>query len=209
MSETGAERTSDELVHFDRLRFLTENYTQLQGLRLIPIGLMFVGLGLFWNPGVSKLTLSVIVAVALAGVVLIGRYYSRRFGRVRRRWSSHLRDGVVVGLFLAAFFGGVWLDRHLVVPVSVSSLAVAGLFYYIHGCSGGHRRHYAVLAWCFVVLGLVPLSGLIESSRIFAGGSLGFWIMGAAYLLIGTLDHLLLVRSLGPAQAGEDDEDAL
>lgn len=85
----------EEIRDLERLRYITENYEQLQGLRNVPLGIILLASGVLTYPFASRPTFSPIMSDAffylsfglLIGVTLlyfiIGDYYERRFGWVQ------------------------------------------------------------------------------------------------------------------------------
>ncbi len=191
-----------------QLRFVTENYPNLQGLRLVPFALLFLAKPL---TSVLDSTLAFVIALALAFSLFfaIGEYYKRTFGRVQRRSRSRARDLVLILLFGAGFFAALWIDEKFQPPFSTIGLLVALLFAGIHLRSRVKRRHYAVLALLFLMLSFLPMIGLLTTGDLFGKGApIGELVLGLTYLLVGILDHLLLVRSLSPLPV-EQDENAI
>lgn len=206
-SESGAGLSS--AAELRRLRDVTGNYSQLQGLRLIPVGLVFVANALFWRGSMEPRVFALTFAAALLLYAWIGQYYKRAFGRVRRLMRHHARDGLAVALFVVLVFAGAWAERRYNLPFSSSGLAVAGLFLYLYFSSGSRRRHYLWVAAGFALLSFLPLLGVISSGDFFGRGTiLGNLALGVAYILVGIFDHLYLVKSFKPVPA-ESDADTI
>ena len=209
MSQTAHHESAEGSIDLRRLQFLTENYTHLQGLRLIPFGVAFMAKPLIWGPQLDKAVLLGLMTVAVVLFYWIGLYYKRTFGRVQRRRSAQLRDTLAVVLFFAAVVASLSLEERFQPPVSLLGLSMAALFVYIYRCSAGQRPYYLAVAALFASLSLVPLLGIARPDEIFGRpGWLGDIALGAAYLFVGILDHLLLVRSLKPLPE-ESDADAV
>lgn len=194
-----------------RLRYVTENYTHLQGLRLLPFGLFFLVKGMMGQAFTNSAVISGMLAAAVLLFYLIGRYYESRFGRVRRETSALLKDSAAALFCLALIVAGIQLDKLYDMPVSMVSLAVAGLFFYIHLHSSGQLHHYGVMAVIFLLVGLMPATGWVASREIFGvERTTGDFLLAGAYLVGGVLDHLFLIRTF-PAQEAQEgsDDDAL
>src|SRR5258708_36853149 len=83
----------DHMDDLRRMHYVTEHYEQLQGLRLLPLGVPFL-LSSLWRltrpgpaPFLSASGWAVLLASAIVVPALIGRYYSRHFGHTHPlRW---------------------------------------------------------------------------------------------------------------------------
>ncbi|HSR49339.1 MAG TPA: hypothetical protein VLV83_00845 [Acidobacteriota bacterium] len=193
----------------ERLRFVTENYTQIQGLRLVPFGLFFLAKGLGGEAFTDKWVLFPSLLAAFLLFFLIGRYYESRFGRVRRKTSCLVKDALAAGLTLILITAGVQLENSYDLPFNLVALVVGGLFFYIHLHSVGRRSHYGWLALLFVLLGLLPATGWVTAEQIFAPQpTIGDFMLAGAYILGGVLDHRMLARSFPPDPDEESDDDA-
>jgi len=75
----------------ERIRFVTQHFNELQGLRtLVPLGLIVLGLGAtsFFRSWPLVLLQIVLTVVAAALIFRLGPYYRRTFGEVERRPAS-------------------------------------------------------------------------------------------------------------------------
>ncbi|WP_375770618.1 hypothetical protein NR798_06895 [Archangium gephyra] len=155
----------------------------------------------------------------------VGRYYRQRFGevqltattrqRMQRALVVSLGVGLLVGL-LTALIRGSGLTPAGEVPLSwflvVSAL---GMVWYWHW-SGRVARHYLGVAAGFALLAVLhaveanPVYALLRTlpftsdTRGAAVTLAGTW--GVAVLVMGVMDHRLLVRTLGHAPEPETEE---
>jgi hypothetical protein len=185
-----------------RLRFVTERYPHLQGLRLIPLGLPFLVSAawrdgqLAWVPGThgpgAGFWFFGLMIAALSLSVALGRYYRRRFGSVQ---PARQATGALLGLlFLALFFGSLWTQDLLSPKLSLPAIVIGTALGYVGVAGGQLRTHYialAALCLCFATLGSfgVPLHArdvLLDD------------LIGIGLIVIGVGDHLLLRRTLEP-----------
>ncbi len=218
-----------------RIQFVTTYYDWLQGLRFVPFGLVQLGfaawLAMPRPEGVDvKARMGVAMLVMLGGMLmatalyaLVGAYYRRRFGVVRRSATTHQRMqkaligstvvGLVVGLITA------WLRKatDLTEPPVSGFLLISGLavVWYWHW-SGRVARHYLGVAAGFVLLGVLqavdasPVYALLRALPFTSDGQgaavtmAGSW--GAAVVIMGVLDHRLLSRTLGHEPEPEPEE---
>jgi hypothetical protein len=165
----------------DRIRYITEHYEQLQGLRLLPLSLPFV-VAAWWNvvpwtkpTVVSARTVELaLAALAIAASFPIRAYYRRRFGRVPALpWRSGVLPlvGYAALLVLAEAIREV---AHWPVPLPV--VVVAILLVRLGLEAGGLRQHYVWIACaCLVFMGLgqwrVPADiRALELNLLVAGG---------------------------------------
>lgn len=185
-----------------QIRYVTQNYSNLQGLRLIPIGLWFLIAGLV-PPGCTIATL----VIALVMTWLIGVYYSRQFGRVRPTTSPSWKSYLVALLALAVVIAAWTADTYLKPPIDVLGLTIAlGLFLVWLQPTYRPRLHYlavAILVAGVSLLRLLRLSPDHPISYPMLAGSLGILLV----LLVGGLfDHLLLVRAFKTLPEEENHE---
>ena len=212
-----------------RIQFVTTYYDWLQGLRFVPLGLMGLGLAVWLavsgeeKPRLREHPVEVALAVGLAvGLyAVLGAYYRRRFGVVRA--SASTRKRMVWGIGLAAALGlltggGAAVAQKLSgsthLPVLVGLLLLGLTIVVGWYWSGRVAHHYLPVAGVVVVLGLLdalgasPVCALLErlpfatASRCAVVTLTG--VTGATLIMVGLLDHRLLVRMLGGAPEPEE-----
>lgn len=182
--------STNRFMGYESIEFLTRNYSTLQGLRLIPLGAVLAGWELI-DPVWPKSSLRdsvhlALIIAAIAGWILIGRYYENRFGRVQQKGSLSWV------LYFIAWWAACWFDS-IRPHVSVASMIVAGLFAGAAVGSSGRRWYALVPAVAFVVLGVLPLAEVVSVKAVDGGiFSIAF---GCTLIFMGAGDHLLLVRS--------------
>lgn len=181
----------------DRIRYITEHYAQLQGLRLAPLSVPFF-LAAWWDllpstrpttvsPAAMELTL---VALAIAASFPIRAYYERRFGTVPAlSWRREVLPLLGCALlFVVAEAIRESLSWTLPVPLIVITVLLIRL-----GLEAGHLRvHYlwiAVACLAFVALGRLSVPRNIRAMELNLLIALG--LLAAA---IG--DHRVLRRAL-------------
>jgi len=201
----------------ERVRFVTRNFEQLQGLRYVPYALILVLLGvssyLWIEPAsgifefrpVGDLLPAGLIVLALVSHHYASVYYERRFGLVRRRfWHTNSRLAnlswiVIAVVFVLSFFGR-WFG-----PVGSSLLAGAAIVAFILGDLWIERHrltaYWSVLAVAVVGVCLLPAFGIFEGDAFaLIAVPLGF------ILFLGLLlNHLLLARTLKPAPKEDGD----
>lgn len=218
-----------------RIQFVTTYYDWLQGLRFVPFGLVTLGfaawLALPDPEGVvdakgrvmaGQLVMLAAMLLATGLHALLGAYYRRRFGVVRRSATTHQRMqkalgmsvvvGLVVGLFAATLHKGFQVTE---IPLSgFLFLSAASLVWYWHW-SGRFARHYLGVAAGFAVLAalhaldanpvyallrMLPFTSDIRAAPVTLVGT---W--GLAVIIMGVMDHRLLARTLGHEPEAESE----
>jgi hypothetical protein len=186
------------VVNARRVLYVTEHYAHLQGLRLVPLGVCFLGSGAWraglmgWVPGIAgrgaRAWFVASLAIALGLSPAIGAHY-RRHGVVRPRVTT---TGAVT--LTTCFVSFVLVGR---LPpnawqVSMPVLLVAFILAYLGVVAGGLRRHYLVIALACVLFAFAPLMRVPLAARNVALDLLiGMGLIGA-----GVGDHVALQRVL-------------
>ena len=195
----------------DHYRNAVRDYPALQGLRIIPIGLLFLifplqnlNLPVLGRQGNCTVTLPLLLA-AIVCWFWIGRYYEKNFGRVEAlvdRGRRSVTAPIVLFVFIAAVIVEIVLFRnHLALPFSLIELlvAVAALYAGIKT-----RRWYHSLAG--VLLGMAAFLPLIPGAGvgdpIFGEFGIIFNVLyGLSIVFVGVLDHLRLLSYFQPKGA--------
>jgi hypothetical protein len=184
----------------DRIRFITAHYDQLQGLRLIPLGLYLLALAasalgwLSWLPGdparASAQWLAGIFCVALAAATATTAWYRRRYGARAplSRWRRNAWLVLAVGVFLVA----AHFDQYANAPIALAPFSVAAALVLTVRADGWVRAHFLIAAvpW-FLVAWILPLHH-DGPSRLVSYALAG----GVALIVCGLGDHRLLSRTL-------------
>jgi hypothetical protein len=192
-------------IHLDRLRYVAGHYRELQGLSLVPFGLIFLAPGFIpggWGQqGETWRWLAIIGAVWLSW--LASMYYQRVVGRA---WPA-LRTGgsyrwlaiMIGGALLLGYFAAPWYDGLVNPPISVTAFVMAGLLLIpFVAARGRYRHHYLYLALLYVAVALLPLTGLVTSAQLVEDPWLFSVFYGLPWIIGGLGDHIFLMRSLKP-----------
>lgn len=205
----------EEIRDLERVRYVTENYDNLQGLTRVPIGLALLIVWAFFLISGFEISSQPVADIfitlsLLAGGVLIllffriRKYYTRRYGRVRvfpRLFSRRRAVGGVVALtilFAGAFFV-LWLGASVeLVSLPLILLGLGAMEMIDRWPERRLRPHY------FVAGALAALAGLVVLFLVLSGirypDVLLLHLMSAFIGLVlvigGVLDHLLLVRTM-------------
>lgn len=196
-----------------QIRFVATNYSNLQGLRAIPMGFCLLSVTLWSNGAPEKNFVLPFIYIAISAILyfIIDRYYLRVYGRVQRTPESRRLEWVigVAGAGLAV--GGLWLDSTNNLPLSLVGLVFAtGLladYIRITWLVKGRSLLYLPLgAASMALVSLLPLLGLPDWWLAFGLKSqiLGICIaIGIYALLAGIWGHIYLVRTLPALASGE------
>lgn len=198
----------------NRLRYITRYYSELQGLRMLPIGFFFLIIAVQWLevlPWLGKQgDLTAILPLLIIAIALwywLGRWYDRSFGRVEPLRGGLASAGSIALLVLLIgilVLENVLFQRNLDPPVSLLGLFISVIFLY----SGVEtRRWYFVLSGALLSFAsLLPwIMGVGIGDSLY--GSIGIIFMGLLgmiFIISGLLDHLRLVRSFEAAQGGHN-----
>lgn len=195
----------ENMENLERIRRVTKYYDQLQGLRQVPFGIMFLLMAAWkagWWPWFDKwqpLSGLLIIGLAMIAFWWIGSYYELTFGKVRQSNSSQRKGKILsfiffVGLYLVGLAEYKWRW-----PLSGTGLFMAVVLVAYYFQTGSFRRQYLVLAGLMVVVSLLPLFNLLPAEQVYLWGErgvVGVAILGVLWLVSGLVDHWLLLRTL-------------
>jgi hypothetical protein len=172
-----------------RIHYVTEHFEGLQGLRLLPLSVPFLLSALSrLAPAQSASAAAplpgaawtLLIVSALAASTLIGRRYSRQFGRSHPfRWRSVLQ--IVAGT--AAFLALEWVRERQELPVALPMLFVAVVLARVGMAAGWLRSHYLWIAAACALFALLPTLNINQDMRAAAldgliGGGLAVAAIG-------------------------------
>jgi hypothetical protein len=179
----------------DPVRFVTANYYQLQGLRLVPLGVFLLILaasaaGWFqWLPH-ERRWLAAAFGLTLLGSVAGTGYYRRRYGSVAQ--FGRAGRNLLITLSVLIFVGLAQLDQRLVGTVSLAPLWIAVALLATVWADGWIRAHFLIGAAMWIAVGVVFSVPAAAESRLVA-----YYVAGGFTLLVcGMGDHLLISRTL-------------
>jgi len=188
--------------HLQRLRYVTERYEQLQGLRLVPLGIPFLLSSAWrsghltsvpWTSGIGpRIWFVFLVAAAVALSLATKTYYERRFGDVQSALT--IKTPLAAFVFTALFILSVSLPRDVQATVSIPAVIIALGLGYLGMVGGLLRHHYLMIALCVVVFAALGPFGVPLHTRAVLWDEL----IGIGFVVIGVGDHLLLRRTLVP-----------
>ncbi len=191
--------------------YLSRNYSALQGLNAVPLGLALI-LACLWANLVHYPVQSVLLPVSMVSVCLllsflVDRYYKRTYGQVKPV-SLHRRRTLIlqVGAGLLALLA-FWVDVTFRLPVNLIGLLFAAMFLFDKPTVKFPLNRFTAVR--FVAAILMILASLAP---------LGWWhalgvrttIIGVVMLagllmaLQGILWHIFFVRSLPAVEVGDE-----
>jgi hypothetical protein len=184
-----------------RLRTTAADYPYLRGLISVPAGLLFIVAALGnseWGPfehdSVFILTLLLIGAACWA----VSRFYDEHYGRVTPSRRKQAKTAAVTAMGVLLMIGLTMLLRSraswsLDLPVNPIPAAFGALMLAYSAVVTGLRPHHVVIWGGLILAGLLPVWDGGDP------GNTGLVMAGVAVMINGVLDHLRLVRTLGPA----------
>ncbi|HCS39816.1 MAG TPA: hypothetical protein DIW44_09570 [Anaerolineaceae bacterium] len=194
------------------IRFLATNFSNLQGLRMVIIGVLLI-LVCLWGNGLkypisikSVLVLLLEVLVILTIYYAVDRYYLRSFGQVKATpeiQRFELKISIIGGILSLIAF---WLDVTYRLPFSLIGLVcgiglLADYIRFTWMVKGRHLLYYPIGAVLLLVVSVFPLLGLPGwwhligiKGQVFAIAML----LGFFSIVAGIFGHIYLTRTLSP-----------
>jgi hypothetical protein len=199
---------ASSLSQIQKTRFLAMNFARLQGLRVVPCGLLLFLVSLWANAQrgpARNFLLPILMGLLCIGLyILIDRYYRRTFGQVVASAESRRSDQVLSVIGGVAALAAFLLDDRLSLPVSMVGLmfAIAILGEYIRFVRYAHRW-YTLIMPLFVLLAalvsVLPALGLRDWWQQIGvkAEMLGVCMVASAILMTaGLFSHLYFTHAL-------------
>lgn len=201
---------------YAQIQFIAANYSRLQGLRAVPVGMLviFASVWAMYNQGDLGVPLVAVVGSILL-YWLIDHYYANVFGRIKqtpkmRTWEL---SASILGALLGLLAFGIDTARDL--PVSTLGLVLAlSLFEdfwratsFLKEKSFSRYPENLLAAFIILALSLLPLTGLAWWKMIgMRSQVLGIlFIIGILMVLAGIWGHFRIIRALPVGEAKPDD----
>ncbi len=201
---------------YSQIQFIAANYSRLQGLREVPVGMLviFASVWSVDNQGDLGVPLLVVIGTILL-YWLIDRYYANVFGRIKqtpkmRKWE--LSASILGGLLAFLAF---WLDTARDLPVSILGILFSFVLFedfwratvILKERSFSQYPENLLAAFIILALSLSPLTGLVWWKIIgMQSQVLGMlFIIGILMVLAGIWGHIRIIRALPVAEAKPDD----
>jgi len=200
---------------YQEIRFIAANYSRLQGLREVPVGMLvvFVSVWAIYNHGpTADLTAPLLASfVALLLYWLTDRYYNRVFGQVKQTPSQRRRDFISSFAFSILALLAFALDTTEILPISALGLVFAAALYEDFRWATQSVRSEAiaffpenfVAAVMILVVSILPVFSISwwEAVGIKSQVMGVFMVIGIVLILAGIWGHLRIIRDLSTAEA--------
>ena len=189
-----------------QLQSAAAEYPYLRGLCSVPLGCLWIGAALGnweWGPFRHAWVFVAVVLVIGAAWAAINRYYNVHYGRVTPSTRQQLRATAAGLIGVALMIGLTTLLRSqagwsLDLPVNPIP-GVFGLLMLAYSATVMTLRPHHVVIWgSLAVAGLLPVWSGDDPSNV------GLVMCGVAVMANGVLDHLAIVRTMGPARLRTD-----
>jgi uncharacterized membrane protein len=204
---------------YTQIRYMAANYSRLQGLRAVPVGILavFVSIWSLYNHGPSAdLSAPILVAIAVALLYwLTDRYYNRALGQVKQTPLQRKREWIASAI--AAILGllAFVLDTTEILSISTLGLVFAASFfeYLLRADRTEWRKIFLyypeniIAAILIVVISLLPLFGISWWENIGIRSQVVgvFLVVGIVILVTGIWGHIHMMRDLSPEKAKSND----
>ena len=200
-----------------QIRYLATNYSRLQGLRSVPVGLFIAATGIWVNLPVGQdgdigAPLVMIVIASLA-YFLVDRYYARTFGQVNPTGKERNREIFISVLWGALAFLAFGFDTAKILPISVFGLAFA-VAMSIDLLRPSAKPSFQNIPEAFLAPILVGVAALLPALGILWWQALGMQTSLAGMLLVigilmtisGMIGHLRFTRLLARVKEARNAE---
>ena len=201
------------MPNLEKIRFITVNYSRLQGLKAVPSGMLLL-LVVLWTNGqkgpARDLTLPLLWL--FIGVILYGGidwYYRRTYGRVEPTRRALWADVILSTVFSLVALGAFAIDMEFKMPVSIFALVFAAglLADYFRMLRLAGVKSLAIFPAGLVCIIEMALSAFLPLLGEPAFAAIGFRsplflvyaVDGIITVVYGIAGHLYLVRSMPPA----------
>jgi len=194
-----------------RIRFVTANYSYLQGLKWVPYGLwLLLVVALLQIPGWVRWmpwAFAVVTGAAVLAILVIQRYYNRAFGRARPSLAHRLWEWGFAAVGGAVALAAFWLDMTQKLPVNLVGLTCAAAilcdYARLNWYARGWFRNYALgMVLLVAAVSFLPALGVPAWRALLVV----FTAMGVVLVVLGVLDHLLLRQAMKPAPEVPDGQ---
>lgn len=202
---------------FSQIQFITANYSRLQGLRAVPVGVLavFASIWALHNQGpTADLGVPILVALAVALLyVLTDRYYRHTFGQIKRTGRQRTIEAVGSVFFGVLGFVAFVVDTAEVVPVSCIGIvfSLSFLEYFSRTAPSEWGKivnrfpENIVAAILMFVISLLPLFGVSWWTALGIRSQVVgvLMIVGIVIILTGIWGHIRLVRALSSMETNK------
>lgn len=197
--------------NLEQIRFITANYSRLQGLRAVPVGI-FIGLAGIWaslSAGDLGVPLVLLFLTALAHLG-IERYYARYYGKVVPTRQERRQEVIIAAFFGVLAFASFVFDTSETLPISSMGLVFALGMLVDFGQAMSKRNKLeqypeaVASALLIAIASLLPLTGLhwwkLFGMSTSANGMLV--LLGTLLMLAGLVSHFRFTSALEKLEEG-------
>ena len=194
------------MTDLGQVRYVTSHYPELQGIRWIVLGVMCLlsaAEDVGWIP--TWLFVAAILPLTIAVLVMVVRYYQRTYGRVTL--PAGLRNVATTNMIgVLVLMAGFQIDKMFEPALFLTPIGFAIWVFLRYMIDRRYRTHYLVIALVVVILDVIRTLVAPDPASLWAQNGFVIWVLiGAGLIVSGMLDHLLLSRTLKPAEAHAHD----
>lgn len=194
-----------------QIRYLAANYSRLQGLRGVPVGVLVAAAGIWANlpAGQDGDLVPPLVMIVITSLVyfLVDRYYVRTFGRVNPTSKERNREIFVSALMGVLAFLAFLFDTGKILPISLVGLVFAAALFIDFSRPFG-KLSFQSAPEAFLLPILVGAAALLPAIGIFWWQALGMQTLLTGILVLtgilmaisGIIGHLRFTRLLASVQ---------
>lgn len=198
------------MQEYERVRYVTESFGSLQGLRSVLVGVVFLAAAqsqVWSSSGWSLVLLSTGLVGALVLWPLVNRYYERAFGSVRPSSSGRLHSSWPIRVVGALTFVVLASVEILVKPtVSLLAIGMALSLLALWWSERPFKNYFFIVSVLLLGVAMLPLTGLLPSERSPSfNAAMVLGLTGVIMIVGGILDHQALVRNIKPLPEEEGD----
>jgi hypothetical protein len=204
---------------YSQIKFFAANYTRLQGMRAIPVGLLavFVSVWALYNQGTTANLIQPILAAVATALLYwwTDRYYNRTFGQIKPSPNRRKVELIVSAIGSAVALLAFMLEIARILPVSPLGLVFAASFleYFsrVDKAEWGKIFIYfpenIIASIFFIIISILPLFGINVWEAIAIKWQIVgiFLIYGIVIIVTGIVGHLRITRELPTMEAKPDD----
>jgi hypothetical protein len=193
----------------NHVRMITTNFSTLQGLKMVPLGLLLLVISLWANAhhGTARDFLFPGGCVVAAFFIywLVNRFYTQNYGIVLPTLKQRMREWILMLIGAVAGLAAFWFDVSIKSPVSLLGVVIAGaiLADYVRiawQVKGRALIYYPAAALLMILLSFLPIFGInwwkpIGIKALLLGVTI---VTGLLFIIFGVLGHISLVNWLPP-----------
>lgn len=204
---------------YSQIQFIAANYSKLQGLREVPIGMLvvFVSVWAMYNQGPTA-NLGPPILATLGAILLYwltGLYYDRTYGHVKQTPRQRKREIIASVLFSLMGLLAFWLDTAEIIPFCALGLVFAAALFdnFWRATESVRSQAFALFpenlaaAILIMIVSILPIFGLNwwEAFGMKSQVVSVFMIIGIVIILAGIWGHLRILRALSAVEAKTND----